>query len=99
MKRHHSTSPMTSAVEIAPDPDCRTGSILAVLCPVTVLPGSAERGAARKRPSRQIGQFIDVDGHRVHAVSKGSGPDLVLIHGSSGNTRDIYPFAGASVDP
>lgn len=35
------------------------------------------------------GQFLDVDGHRVHAVVMGEGPDLVLIHGSSGNTRDM----------
>jgi len=35
------------------------------------------------------GQFILVDGVRVHAVVRGSGPDLVLIHGSSGNTGDF----------
>lgn len=35
------------------------------------------------------GRFIDVDGHRVHVVVRGSGPDLVLIHGASGNTRDF----------
>jgi pimeloyl-ACP methyl ester carboxylesterase len=35
------------------------------------------------------GQFIDVGGRRVHAVVAGTGPDLVLIHGASGNTRDF----------
>lgn len=35
------------------------------------------------------GQFINVDGTRIHAVVMGSGPDLVLIHGSSGSTRDM----------
>jgi pimeloyl-ACP methyl ester carboxylesterase len=36
------------------------------------------------------GRFIDVGGgRRVHAVVRGSGPDLVLIHGASGNTRDF----------
>lgn len=35
------------------------------------------------------GQFLDVDGVRVHALVKGSGPDLVLIHGASGNMRDF----------
>ena len=35
------------------------------------------------------GQFIRVDGRLVHAVVMGSGPDLVLIHGASGNTRDM----------
>lgn len=35
------------------------------------------------------GQFVEVDGHPVHYVQQGSGPDLVLIHGASGNTRDF----------
>ena len=35
------------------------------------------------------GQFVEVAGKRVHVVIMGSGPDLVLIHGSSGNTRDM----------
>lgn len=35
------------------------------------------------------GQIIDVDGQKVHAVVEGTGPDLVLIHGSSGSTRDF----------
>lgn len=35
------------------------------------------------------GQFISVDGVQVHAVVRGEGPDLVLIHGSSGSARDF----------
>lgn len=35
------------------------------------------------------GQFLEVVGHRVHAVVMGDGPDVVLIHGSSGTTRDM----------
>lgn len=35
------------------------------------------------------GQIISVDGVDVHAVVRGAGPDLVLIHGSSGSTRDF----------
>ncbi|WP_170437341.1 alpha/beta fold hydrolase [Ruegeria arenilitoris] len=35
------------------------------------------------------GQVLDVDGVAVHAVVMGEGPDVVLIHGSSGNTRDM----------
>ncbi len=35
------------------------------------------------------GRFVEVDGVRVHAVVAGSGPDVVLIHGSSGSTRDF----------
>lgn len=38
------------------------------------------------------GQIIEVEGRRIHAHVQGSGPDLVLIHGASGNTRD-FTFA------
>ena len=35
------------------------------------------------------GQFAVVDGRKVHMQVQGSGPDLVLIHGASGNLRDF----------
>jgi pimeloyl-ACP methyl ester carboxylesterase len=39
------------------------------------------------------GRFVTVDGTRVHGVvmggADGDAPDLVLIHGASGNTRDM----------
>lgn len=35
------------------------------------------------------GEIYEVDGRSVHAVVTGQGPDLVLIHGASGNTRDF----------
>lgn len=35
------------------------------------------------------GQIITVDGLRVHAFVAGTGPDLILIHGASGNLRDF----------
>lgn len=39
------------------------------------------------------GQMLEIDGHRVHALvmgpDDGSVPDLVLIHGSGGNLRDM----------
>ena len=38
------------------------------------------------------GQILTVDGFRVHAHQEGQGPDLVLIHGASANTRD-YTFS------
>ena len=36
-----------------------------------------------------LGQFVTVAGRRVHAVTMGNGPDLVLIHGASGQLRDL----------
>ena len=35
------------------------------------------------------GQFVTVDGFRVHYIMQGSGPDLVLIHGASGSLADF----------
>jgi pimeloyl-ACP methyl ester carboxylesterase len=35
------------------------------------------------------GEFVTVAGRRVHYVTEGSGPDLILLHGASGNTRDF----------
>ncbi|SLN15332.1 alpha/beta fold hydrolase [Pseudooctadecabacter jejudonensis] len=35
------------------------------------------------------GQFINVDGRQVHAVVAGRGPDVILIHGAGGNTREF----------
>ncbi len=46
-----------------------------------------ERAAAADFPPE--GQFLDVQGTRMHAVVAGSGPDVVLIHGSSGSVRDF----------
>lgn len=36
-----------------------------------------------------IGQIIDVGGVPVHVLIRGTGPDLVLLHGASGNLRDF----------
>lgn len=35
------------------------------------------------------GEFVEVEGTRVHYRIKGSGPDLVLLHGASGNMEDF----------
>lgn len=35
------------------------------------------------------GKFVRVAGRDVHVVVKGSGPDLVLLHGAGGSTRDF----------
>jgi pimeloyl-ACP methyl ester carboxylesterase len=51
------------------------------------------RAAAREREIEARfppeGELIDVDGVTVHAVTRGTGRDLVLIHGASGNSRDF----------
>jgi pimeloyl-ACP methyl ester carboxylesterase len=36
-----------------------------------------------------IGRFVEVDGLKVHYLTEGSGPDVILIHGTSGNLRDF----------
>ncbi len=46
-----------------------------------------EAQAARDFPP--IGRFVTVEGRRVHAVIEGLGPDLVLLHGASGNAREF----------
>lgn len=35
------------------------------------------------------GQFLTVNGAQVHVYVTGTGPDLILIHGASGNARDM----------
>lgn len=35
------------------------------------------------------GQFLTVNGAQVHVYVSGAGPDLILIHGASGNARDM----------
>lgn len=47
----------------------------------------AEVRAEACHPPR--GRLVDVDGVMIHAEVMGDGPDVVLIHGSSGNSRDM----------
>lgn len=35
------------------------------------------------------GTYLLIDNKRVHAVVKGNGPTVILLHGASGNTRDF----------
>ncbi len=58
--------------------------------------GSALTACTNSYKTRQIeaayppvGQFTEVDGRKVHYVRKGSGPEVVLIHGAGGNLRDF----------
>lgn len=58
-------------------------------CGVLVDHRADKREALAEATFPPEGQFVDVNGRRIHAVVKGKGPDLVLIHGASGSTRDF----------
>jgi len=62
--------------------------LLAVFTAVTLWRGDV-RGRAAEAESPPEGVFVTVEGLRIHAVQQGSGPDLVLLHGASGNLRDL----------
>jgi pimeloyl-ACP methyl ester carboxylesterase len=49
---------------------------------------AAARAVQAEASHPPLGQFVEVNGRRVHVYVSGSGPDLVLIHGASGNLRD-----------
>lgn len=57
-------------------------------CAVTQIRANrVERSAEARWPP--VGHFVEVEGVRVHYVQKGRGPDVVLLHGASGNLRDF----------
>ena len=47
------------------------------------------REAAIEARYPPVGEIVQVNGRNVHVVVRGSGPDLVLIHGAGSNARDI----------
>jgi len=48
--------------------------------------GREKKSLAAYPPS---GDFLTVDGQRLHYEMRGQGPDLVMIHGASGSLRDL----------
>jgi pimeloyl-ACP methyl ester carboxylesterase len=50
---------------------------------------ASAREAAAEAAYPPSGQFVMVDGRRLHYEMAGSGPDLVMIHGASGSLRDL----------
>lgn len=50
---------------------------------------AAAREAAAQAAFPPSGDFVTVDGLRLHYEMAGSGPDVVMIHGASGNLRDL----------
>ncbi|WP_299653576.1 alpha/beta fold hydrolase [uncultured Tateyamaria sp.] len=69
---------------------------LVVLCVAVVQLFALKRERDAEAAYAAMGQIVDVDGVGVHAQQMGDGPDLVLIHGASGNTRD-FTFAFADM--
>lgn len=61
--------------------------LIAVFALTTWKAARHERAAEASWPP--VGDFLMIDGHRVHYHVTGHGPDLVLIHGASGNVRDF----------
>jgi pimeloyl-ACP methyl ester carboxylesterase len=47
------------------------------------------REAAAEVAHPPVGDIVDVGGVPVHLVVRGTGPDLVLLHGASGNLREF----------
>lgn len=47
------------------------------------------REAAAEAAYPPTGQFVTVNGLRLHYEMQGTGPDLVMIHGASGSLRDL----------
>lgn len=58
-------------------------------CAAAVDNRATKREANWEATHPPTGQFVEVDGRRIHAHVSGSGRDLVLIHGASGNLRDF----------
>lgn len=50
---------------------------------------ASAREAAAEAAFPPTGQFLTVDGLRLHYEIAGNGPDLVMIHGASGSLRDL----------
>ena len=64
---------------------------------IQLLAGIREQRAETLYPAE--GERITVEGARIHVRVMGEGPDLVLIHGASGNTRDFtFSLADALKD-
>lgn len=64
------------------------GGLLAAFWVLTLWKAARhERAARASHPP--LGQFVTVGGRRLHLLQEGTGPDIVLIHGASGNMRDF----------
>jgi pimeloyl-ACP methyl ester carboxylesterase len=64
-------------------------TLIGAICLATVhiAAGFREERARTQYPAD--GRILDVNGTKVHAEVFGEGPDLILLHGASGSTRDF----------
>lgn len=59
--------------------------------------GHLSRRKAREAEASHppLGEFVNIEGKRVHFVRMGKGPAIILIHGAGGNLRDFtFELAG-----
>lgn len=74
----------------APRPRRRLAGLAAVagvLAASAVVNHQLAKRAERRNPPR--GQFVDVDGVRLHYIEQGKGPVLVLLHGNGSMIQDF----------
>ena len=65
-------------------------ALVGILAVVAVTQWRASvREAQAMRANPPASEIIEVDGVPVHYQIKGTGPDLVLLHGASGNLNDF----------
>ncbi|MEM1101341.1 MAG: alpha/beta hydrolase [Pseudomonadota bacterium] len=77
-----------------------TGKIMVLLVLVLLVAGTVvgvRALAAAEEQRTEVafppeGAFVEVDGVPVHYVQRGEGPDIILLHGAGGSTRD-FTFA------
>lgn len=67
--------------------------VLLASCAALVGERADQRETAWMQEFPPVGQFVEVEGHRIHLLvagrARGTAPDIVLIHGANGNLRDF----------
>ena len=71
-------------------------SAAATLAAMTAYNVYRARKAEREHPP--AGQFVTVDGVRLHYMDRGEGPPVVLLHGNVVTAEDFDTSGGARLD-